>query len=276
MNVCKAELSNFFILSIFCFGSDLRQFALPLALCVHLLIMTTRPIVAPESQDLFSTEDTIQQAAYAGNLALCEVMRKKNAKISDRDLDGRTAVHWAACGGNSHLLEHFFQVDGESFAKVINDKDDAGWTPLHSSVGSGHADVVRVLLESGADPNVTTKQDRTPLHYVKGRSDIVRLLTAHCTTACLNARDEVGSTALCRAATLGHVEVVSSLLEAGASINLANASGMSPLHLACYEGLKDVAMLLLKAGSSEDVVNKAGKRPVELASGELKAALIEA
>jgi ankyrin repeat protein len=238
--------------------------------------MSTKPIVAECSQDLFSTEDTIQQASYAGNLALVQIMRKKGATITDVDLDGRTAIHWAACGGHAHLLQHFYTENENGFQKVINNPDDAGWTPLHSAVGSGHANVVNVLLETGADPNATTKQDRTPLHYVKGRGDIAKLITQRASKECLNARDEVGSTALCRAATLGHLDVVACLVEAGASINLGNASGNSPLHLACYESHKEIAILLLKKGASEDTVNKAGKRPVEMASGELKKELIEA
>ena len=72
------------------------------------------------------------------------------------------------------------------------------------------------------------------------------------------------------------MKLVACLVEAGASINLGNASGNSPLHLACYESHKEIAILLLKKGASEDNVNKAGKRPVEMASGELKKELIEA
>jgi 26S proteasome non-ATPase regulatory subunit 10 len=237
---------------------------------------SNKPLIAASSQDLFSTEDTIQQAAYSGNLALVELLRKKGSKISDKDLDGRTALHWAACGGHSHLLQHFFSVDEDGAKSILNDKDDAGWAPLHSAVSSGHCEVAAILLEQGADPNVTTKNGRTSLHYLKGNSKMAQLLVEHYSVEAINARDEVGSTALCRAATLGHLDVTSILLKAGASINLANASGNSPLHLACYEGRKDVATLLLKSGASEDVTNKAGKKPVELASGDFRSSLLEA
>jgi len=238
--------------------------------------MSTKPLVAAVSQDLFSTEDTIQQAAYSGNLALVELLRKKGATLVTKDLDGRTALHWACCGGHAHLLRHFFTANEEGVRSVLNDKDEAGWTPLHSAVSSGHCEVVAILLEQGADPNALTQQGRTSLHYLKGNSQVAQLLVKHASVDALNAKDEVGSTALCRAATLGHVDVISILLNAGANINLANTNGNTPLHLACYEGIQNAATLLLKAGASEDVVNKQGKRPVDLASGTFRSSLLEA
>ena len=106
--------------------------------------MSIKPIVAECSQDLFSTDDTIQQASYAGNLALVQIMRKKGATITDVDLDGRTAIHWAACGGHAHLLQHFYTENENGFQKVINNPDDAGWTPLHSAVGSGNVPSIAI------------------------------------------------------------------------------------------------------------------------------------
>jgi 26S proteasome non-ATPase regulatory subunit 10 len=237
---------------------------------------SSRPLVAEVSQDLFSTEDTIQQASYAGNLPLVEILRKQGFKITDRDDDGRTPFHWAVAGNHTHLLRHFLSVDDENAAAVVNAKDDAGWTPLHSAVSSGYVEIASILLESDADPNLTTRQKRNPLHYVKGNVEVARVLVSHCSTECLNARDEVGSTPLCRAATLGHLAVATVLLQAGANINLADNEGNGPLHLACEECLKEMATLLLKAGAREDVQNRSGKTPVELAPGALKSLLLEA
>lgn len=263
----KINLEIFFLLN---------RFPPPPPLHRHLVTMSSRPLVAESSQDLFSTEDTIQQASYAGNLPLVEILRKKGSKIIDRDEDGRTPFHWAVAGNHSHLVRHFFAVDEENAAAAVNAQDDAGWTPLHSAVSSGYVEIASLLLESGADPNTTTRQKRNPLHYIKGSVDVARVLVSHCSAECLNARDEVGYTPMCRAATLGHVDVVSALLQAGANINLANDEGNSPLHLACDECFKDMATLLLKAGAREDLKNRAGKTPVQLAPGALKSLLLEA
>jgi ankyrin len=44
-----------------------------------------------------------------------------------------------------------------------NAKDNRGRTPLHHAARSGHSDSVRLLLEKGADVNATDKEGRTPL-----------------------------------------------------------------------------------------------------------------
>ena len=40
-----------------------------------------------------------------------------------------------------------------------------GWTPLHSAVSAGHAEVAELLLKHGADLAAVTSGGRTALHY---------------------------------------------------------------------------------------------------------------
>ncbi len=83
----------------------------------------------------------------------------------------------------------------------------AGNTPLHYAACGGYEDVVRVLIESGAN---------------------------------VEEHNENGHTPLMEAASAGHVGVARILLEAGACINThSNEFKESALTLACYKGKLD-------------------------------------
>jgi ankyrin repeat protein len=64
----------------------------------------------------------------------------------------------------------------------INARDsDHGFTALTWAGVGGHADLVKVLLERGADPGVKGNEDKTVLRLAaeKGLKDVVEVLKGH-------------------------------------------------------------------------------------------------
>ena len=80
----------------------------------------------------------------------------------------------------------------------------------------GHKDVVKMLLDGGAQPDKEDDEGRTPLHWAVLKS----------------------SWRFCK-------EMVQLLLERGADPNKEDKRGMTPLQLDSERGYKDVAQLLL-------------------------------
>ncbi len=133
-----------------------------------------------------------------------------------------------------------------------NIRDDTGRTPLWVAANWERSAVVRLLLARGADPNARDCDGRTPLLSCLGNLDIAEELMAH--GADVNLRGEHGNTPLLHYAGSRDPALVVSLLAHGADIEAANAYGYTPLMLSAgYGGYQHTFRVLLDAGARCDV-----------------------
>ncbi len=143
---------------------------------------------------------------------------------------------------------------------------------------SGHADMVRVLLEKGADVNHAADEDeRTPLWAASQYGynlEVVRLLLAG--GANVDQADWKGWTPLFIASHNGNVEVVRILLtEGGANVNRAveapgcENDGETPLFTATQHRHLEVMRVLLESGANVDQAESwNGDTPLHVASSD--------
>jgi len=103
-------------------------------------------------------------------------------------------------------------------------QDNTGLTPSRQAHQRSRLQVVKGLLEAGADVNAKGKYNDTALIRAAeaGHLEILRILLEK--GADDNARGEKIQTALMSAAAAGHLEVVKSLLDAGARVNTLDDS----------------------------------------------------
>jgi ankyrin repeat protein len=118
-------------------------------------------------------------------------------------------------------------------------------TPLHLAVLNGRLEVVKYLINLGADVNAKTAKDKTPLHMAASNTgpqfpgkQMAEALIAAGAKIDLPAED--GLTALHYAAQNNAVEVADLLIQKGADVNAAAKYGIRPLHKASL-GLNQVA-----------------------------------
>jgi ankyrin repeat protein len=117
----------------------------------------------------------------------------------------------------------------------INQADDStGGTALHLAVARGHEEVVSLLLTSGADPSIKGYRGKTALMLalLGGYVAVVLLLLRSMERRGLDERDEDGCTAVWYACRWGHADVVRALLLAGADHTIADNDDRTPLQLA--------------------------------------------
>ena len=144
--------------------------------------------------------------------------------------------------------------------------DKYGATPLHIASRKGFIDIVQLLIHHGADANLPDNQGVTPLHITsqEGFIDIVQLLFHHGADA--NRQDNHGETPLRIASQGGFMKIVLLLLRHGADANLSDNDGWSPLHAASQEGYNTVVLLLLDYGAAADHPDSDGWTPLHAAS----------
>uniref|UniRef100_T1HJB0 ANK_REP_REGION domain-containing protein n=1 Tax=Rhodnius prolixus TaxID=13249 RepID=T1HJB0_RHOPR len=132
-----------------------------------------------------------------------------------------------------------------------NDRDIDGRTPLHYAVSNGQMDIVNILLENGADVAQVTNKGNTPLHTATSKcfKEIVEVLLQQISRDKLNGFVNAkitssGTTSLHVAAKAGSLEIVKSLLKHGATYNIENKEGKMPIDLSKDKNINNLLELV--------------------------------
>jgi ankyrin repeat protein len=144
-----------------------------------------------------------------------------------------------------------------------NARDNYHLISLHLAADSGNPEVLRSLIERGADPDAQNKDQETPLFLAsrKGRLEAARLLSELVTD--INHQDLLGHTPLHVAAENGHYDIARLLLDCGADVNAREKNFRTPLHLAVELA---VTRVLLERGAEVDARDEMDWTPLHFAS----------
>jgi ankyrin repeat protein len=229
-----------------------------------------------ESQDVNAKDSRgatpLMYAAAFGNAQQMKLLLASGADVNAQNVFHATALIWA--GGDAvksrMLIEH---------GADINVRTQQGQTPLMVAARrNGNADLVRLLLEKGADTK--TPGDTTLIPAAQsGDVDIMRLLIENgANVNCVSPR--IGETPLYHAAASGNVAAVRLLVAKGANPNAGlknltrvlggatmdiGISKQTPLMWAAPTGSADLIRALIDAGANVNAQDIQGMSPLMLA-----------
>ena len=190
----------------------------------------------------------LPELARAGDrAAVSSLLQQEGVDVDAAQVDGTTALHWAAYGDDAELAELLLDAGADPDAVNRN-----GSTPLAVACANAGTAVVAQLLDAGADPHLAPTGEPPILTCARtGRVAAVRALLAR--GADIDAVDAWrGQTPLMWAAAENHVRVMRLLLETGAAVDVPSTGGFTALMFAVRQDARDALRLLIEAGAEVD------------------------
>ncbi|MEJ2111162.1 MAG: ankyrin repeat domain-containing protein [Acidobacteriota bacterium] len=157
----------------------------------------------------------------------------------DPDSVSINALTEAAMLGDSDEVRRLIKMGVD--VNLITDNEA---TPLILASQNGHAEIVRLLLDAGANANAN------PFKYTPHSDYEVSYTPADLLPVVHQSEIVYEATALHTASRNGHTEIVKLLLEAGANVDATGNDDVTALHAASQNGHAEIVELLLEAGAN--------------------------
>ena len=213
-----------------------------------------------------------------GHFQTVELLLNHHANPNIRDMHGYTELHFAVFGSmkrNSKFRFLFTEMTGtvEDYIKIIQlligqssiDIDAmnyASTTSLMCASFSGCTEVIKLLLDAGANPNIQIKTSTTMEDVMSELQDdillqpqVKPLFLPQLNNYLVKGMTSNGCTALMFASFEGHLDIVQILLQAKAIPDLQNETGDTALLLAAMKGHSDIVQQLLQCGANPNISN---------------------
>ena len=221
-----------------------------------------------------------------GNITMIDYLIKKGADIDQRDLNERTVIDdlveiiLIQQNGKKPSNRRFLDIDKDedymgllkrilAHKPRINDPKKNGQTVIYDAINHNNLELIKTLLNNGADANITDIEGNTPLSIlidegvkIKRPRDrelfIERLVFLLKFRVDVNAVDNEGKTIFHKAVLADDLEVVEKLLTKRADLDIQDRQGRTALHHTQWKGNYKIARLLIAAGADMNKPDYAG------------------
>lgn len=231
--------------------------------CVNLLLEAMADV---HHMQATNSETAVHSAAFHSHLEVVKLLLEAGADKDAARPDGATALHFAAEHGNLELVHLMLEAGADRNMQM--ETWGGSMTALDWAAQGGHLDVARLLLGSAHEETCLRMcRSKTMLLAVQSWSvEIVRLLLDSGADKNFVMKDSGGWGALHHAAAYGALDMVRFLLDSNIEMNNGDDEGLTPLHLASRGNNTEVVRVLLDAGATPNAAMNDGATPLHLAS----------
>ena len=167
-------------------------------------------------------------AVAGGHIEVVKLLLLSGADVNYKDNSGLTALNWTAMRQKNAVASQLLLFHAD-----VNTRDHNGITPLMYAVGTNNSELLRLLAASGANLNaVSSATKMTPLLIAVEQANMRFLLMLLDLDADVNGTNHEGYSPLMAAAGSGQVNILTKLINRGASSVIQDARGMMALDYA--------------------------------------------
>ncbi|KAK8375280.1 hypothetical protein O3P69_020329 [Scylla paramamosain] len=206
-------------------------------------------------------------ACLEGQTEVVEVLLDAGASVNSCTTDMCTPLHRASAHGHKTIVEMLLKKNA-----YINAQDKAGNTPLHEAARGLHTGVVKLLIDKKADQYKANKKNQTFLQLVGQQmmstveaGDSEELMLWLDWGLSPDTKGNLHWSILHHACARGQINIVSLLLERGASVGVVDSNRTTPLHTSSFHGHSRIVELLLEKEADVNATDLRGNTPLHSA-----------
>jgi len=241
----------------------------------------------PNAKDKY-LQTPLHSACWQTQTLAAQALIKAGADVNALDRWGRSPLYATATNGGCYtanlLIKHGAKEDiyiasmigdtafvnniikkNPKIIFTIDKRNDEGESPLHWAAKRNHADLVKLLIVNGLDPDIKDNSGNTPINiaslFDKNIESILTLIENRCT---IDIPNNSGFTALHRSTVIDAYKITRLLCQNGHNVNPLDNEKNSPLHKAVEMCSLNAAKILIEFNASQTIKNNNGKTPFEM------------
>ena len=198
-------------------------------------------------------------AAYSGNVDVVKVLLSYNPDLELTSPDGHSALTAATLLGKTEVIRLLLEAGAN-----VNHQTEAKSFPLQYAVEGNTENTLRALMEYNPEVNLVGDYGKTALHCIDSDSSVTEIKILVNGGADLKIRDKDQDTPIYNTVCFSNTEVLKYLAKK-TKLDIVGGFQGGPLYIACYRSELHLMKILVDAGADVNLVDSVVRTPLQMA-----------